>query len=213
MFKFFSRSSSATFDFSIIGTDMHSHLLPGIDDGSRDLDSSVALVRGMSELGYTKLITTPHVMWDIYRNSSETILSKLSELKARLKQEKIDTGIDAAAEYFLDDHVIGQIRSNIPLLTIGNNMVLVEFSLAHASLELKDILFALQMQSYLPVIAHPERYMYLDRSREFYDELKDAGCLFQLNILSLANAYGKTVQELAHYLIKKGYYEIGRAHV
>lgn len=187
---------------------MHSHLLPGIDDGSRDLDSSVELVKEMSDLGYKKLVTTPHVMWDIYKNSSDIILHKLSELKERLKQEKVDVEIDAAAEYFLDDHVIGLIRSNTPLLTIGNNMVLVEFSLAHASLELKDILFALQMQSYLPVIAHPERYIYLQNSREFYDELKNIGCLFQMNILSLANTYGKSVMELANYLIKKGYYDL-----
>ncbi len=208
MFNFFSKSSSRSFDFSILGTDMHSHLLPGIDDGSRDLDSSVELVKEMSDLGYKKLITTPHVMWDIYKNSSDIIIHKLSDLKERLKQEKVDVEIDAAAEYFLDDHVIGLIRSNTPLLTIGNNMVLVEFSLAHASLELKEILFALQMQSYLPVIAHPERYIYLQNSKEFYDELKNIGCLFQLNILSLANTYGKSVMELANYLIKKGYYDL-----
>jgi tyrosine-protein phosphatase YwqE len=208
MFKFFNRSSSASFDFGLIGTDMHSHILPGIDDGSRDMDSTVDLIRGLTALGYKKLIATPHVMWDMYKNSSAAILNKLSEVRARLKTENISVEIDAAAEYFLDDHVVNLIKSNTPLLTLGNNMVLVEFSLAHASLELKDILFELQMQSYVPVIAHPERYIYLDRSRDLYDELKDMGCLFQLNVLSLTGGYGKTVQELAHFLIKKGYYDL-----
>jgi protein-tyrosine phosphatase len=208
MFKFFNKSSSGAFDFGTLGTDMHSHILPGIDDGSRDMNTSMDLIRGLSALGYKKLIATPHVMWDMYKNSSDMILHKLAEVKERVKKEGINIEVDAAAEYFLDEHVISLIKSNTPLLTIGNNMVLVEFSLAHASLELKDILFELQMQSYVPVIAHPERYIYLERSRDLYDELKDMGCLFQLNVLSLTGGYGKTVQELSQYLIKKRYYDL-----
>jgi tyrosine-protein phosphatase YwqE len=208
MFKFFNKSSSASFDFGILGTDMHSHILPGIDDGSRDMNTSMDLIRGLSALGYKKLIATPHVMWDMYKNSSDMILHKLAEVKERVKKEGIDIEVDAAAEYFLDDHAVNLIKSNAPLLTIGNSIVLVESSLAHASLELKHILFELQMQSYVPVIAHPERYIYLERSRDLYDELKDMGCLFQLNVLSLTGGYGKTVQELAQYLIKKRYYDL-----
>ena len=87
-------------------------------------------------------------------------------------------------------------------------MVLVEFSLAFPSHSLKDTLFNLQMQGYLPVIAHPERYVYLEHAKDFYDELKDIGCLFQLNVLSLGNYYGRSVHELSQYLIKKGYYDL-----
>ncbi len=208
MFKFFNRSSSSAFDFGLLGTDMHSHILPGIDDGARDMQSSIELIKGLSSLGYKKLIATPHVMWDMYQNTTEIILDKLAAVKEEVKKEGIPIEIEAAAEYFLDDHVINLVKSNLPLLTLGNRMVLVEFSLAHASLELKDILFELQMQSYVPVIAHPERYIYLERNREFYDELKDMGCLLQLNVLSLTGGYGRTVQELAQYLVKKGYYDL-----
>lgn len=208
MFNFFSKSKSAAFDYSLLGTDMHSHLLPGIDDGSPDLDTSVKLIRGMMNLGYKRFITTPHIMWDIYRNNSEIIENKLAELRQRLKEEGIDVEISAAAEYFLDDHVEGLVRNNTALLPLSGNMVLVEFSLAHASLSLKDILFDMQMKGYMPVIAHPERYIYLEHSRDFYEELKDIGCLFQLNILSLGNGYGKSVHELALHLIKKGYYDL-----
>ena len=208
MFSFFQKTSSSGFDFGLLGTDMHSHILPGIDDGSRNLEMSVELVRGMKDLGYRKLIATPHVMWDVYKNSSDIILHKLADLKEKLKQESVDMELEAAAEYFLDDHVVGLVKNNIPLLTIGNKRVLVEFSLANPSLELKDIIFQLQMQSYQPIIAHPERYLYLDRHREFYDEMKDMGCLFQLNALSLIGSYGKTVQELGLYLVKKGYYDL-----
>jgi protein-tyrosine phosphatase len=210
VFKLFGKSKDVNekFDFSILKADMHSHLLPGIDDGAPDLETSLKLVRGMRDLGYTKLITTPHIMWDMYRNTPAIIVEKLELLRNAVKENGIDVEIHAAAEYFLDDHVEQLLKKNDPLLTISKKMVLAEFSLAYPSHGLKDILFEMQMQGYQPVIAHPERYIYLEKTRDFYDELKDIGCLFQLNILSLTSHYGRSVNELATYLIKKGYYDL-----
>lgn len=208
--KLFSKSKSATgkADLSLLKADMHSHLLPGIDDGSPDIETSLQLIRGMTDLGYSKLITTPHIMWDMYKNTRDIILDKLEQVQAAVQTEGIPVEINAAAEYFLDDHVAGLLKRNEPLLTISGKMVLVEFSLAHPSMSLKDILFEMQMQGYQPVIAHPERYIYLEHNKDFYEELRDIGCLFQLNFLSLGNHYGKSVHELAMYIIKKGYYDL-----
>jgi len=210
MFKLFSRSTrpSTKTDFSLLKADMHSHLIPGIDDGAPDMETSLRLVRGMMDLGYKKLITTPHIMWDMYHNTREGILEKLETLRSAVKAEGLNVEINAAAEYFLDDYMEGLVKKNEPLLTISGNMVLVEFSMANPSMSLKGILFDMQMQGYLPVIAHPERYIYLEHNKEFYEELKTIGCLFQLNILSLTNYYGKSVHKLAQYLINRDYYEI-----
>lgn len=210
MLNFFTRSKSANskFDFSILKADMHSHLLPGIDDGAPDLETSLQLIRGMSAMGYSKLITTPHVMWDMYKNTREIILDKLGLLQSAVQKEGLNIEIHAAAEYFLDDYVAGLLKNKEPLLTVSGKMVLVEFSLAQPSMSLKDILFEMQMQGYQPIIAHPERYIYMEGNKEFYDELKDIGCLFQLNLLSLTNHYGKSVSNLAQYLIKKDYYDL-----
>jgi protein-tyrosine phosphatase len=210
MFKLFSKSkpSPAEADLSGLNADMHSHLLPGIDDGSPDIETSLKLIRAMNALGYKKLITTPHVMWDMYKNTHEIILEKEALLKAAVKEAGIEVEVRAAAEYFLDDHAEQLIKSGEKLLTIGSNMVLVEFSMAYPSHSLKDILFELQMQNYQPVIAHPERYLYLEKTKDFYDELKDLGCLFQLNLLSVAGYYGKSANDLALYLIKKNYYDL-----
>jgi protein-tyrosine phosphatase len=210
MLKFFSRSKPAPFkgELSFLRTDLHSHLLPGIDDGSPDLPTSLDLVRGMRDLGYTKLITTPHIMGDMYKNTPEIIMGQLELLRRAVREEGLEIEINAAAEYFLDDYFSGLLKAGEPLLTISGNMILVEFSLAYPSHGLKGILFDLQMQGYLPVIAHPERYIYLERNKEFYEELKDIGCLFQLNLLSLNGHYGKSVQELSHYLVKKEYYDL-----
>ena len=208
MFKLFSKKPTHNPAFSELKADMHSHLLPGIDDGSPDLGTSLELIRGMMKLGYSKLITTPHVLGDMYPNSPELINEKLDILKRAVAAEGMEVELHAAAEYFLDDRVEEKLKNKEPLLTLKNNWVLVEFSMAYPSHGLKDILFELQMQGYQPVIAHPERYIYLQQGKQFYDELKDIGCLFQLNILSLTSHYGRSVNELAHYLIKKEYYDL-----
>jgi tyrosine-protein phosphatase YwqE len=210
MLKLFSRSKtkSERFDYSVLNTDMHSHLLPGIDDGAENLEYSLELIKGMSELGYKKLITTPHVMWDMYKNTHEIIREKLKLVQDAVKNKGINIEINAAAEYFLDEHVEELLRHKEPLLTISGNMVLTEFSMAFPSLNIKDILFEMQMQGYQPVIAHPERYIYLERNKDFYTELKDIGCLFQLNLLSLGGHYGRSVTELANYLIRNGFYNL-----
>lgn len=194
--------------FSALKADMHSHLLPGIDDGSPNMENSLQLIRGLVSLGYKKLITTPHIMWDMYQNSYNDIQQKSLELQSAVKETGIDVEIKAAAEYFIDDHFVQLLNNKEPLLTISDKLVLVEFSMAQPTMGLKETLFEMTMQGYQPVIAHPERYIYMERSLDFYDELKANNCFFQLNILSLGNHYGRSTNELANYLIKKGYYEI-----
>src|SRR4030095_3259672 len=142
-------------DYGVLNADVHSHLLPGIDDGSQDMQTSLQLIKGMKALGYRKLITTPHVMWDMYQNTRDIILEKLDLVRKKLNEERVDIELDAAAEYFIDDHLGDLLRQKEPLLSVGNRQVLVEFSMASQSFELKDILFEMQMQGYQPVIAHP----------------------------------------------------------
>jgi tyrosine-protein phosphatase YwqE len=205
MFSIFKKKYNGKIDLSALQTDMHSHLLPGIDDGATDVNNSIELIKGLEDLGYQKFITTPHIFQDMYKNDAESIgraYDILAEEKTRLA---IDTPITAAAEYYLDDHFDTLLANKTPLLTLKDNLVLVEFSFINAPINYKSQLFQLQIQGYQPVLAHPERYIYLDRNRMVYDELKDAGCLLQLNILSLAGHYGRPTQELAQYLLKKQY--------
>ena len=195
-------------NYSLLNADMHSHLLPGIDDGSPDMETSIELIKGMKELGFKKLITTPHILWDMYKNTSTIILEKLDEVKNKLKEEQIDIDIQAAAEYFIDDHLGELLERKEPLLSFGNKMVLVEFSMASPPFDLKKTLFEMQIQGYQPVLAHPERYIYLEYNKNFYNELKDAGYLFQMNLLSLTGYYGRAVMNLARYLSKNQYYDL-----
>jgi len=206
--KLWGKRESGAFDYSLLGADMHSHLLPGIDDGSPDLSTSIQLINGLLQLGFKKLITTPHIMQDMYPNKRDDILQRYEVLKKDLETEGIKVEIEVAAEYFLDDNLKKLLANKEPLLTFGDKLVLVEFSMASEPFDFKELLFEMQMQNYLPVIAHPERYIYHEKSKEFFEELKAAGYLFQLNIMSLAGAYGKSVNELARYFIKHEYYDI-----
>src|SRR5512139_2336638 len=194
-----SKKSAGGFDFSQLKADMHSHLLPGIDDGSPDIETSLHLVQGLSELGFKKLITTPHVMQDMYPNTRDVILRQYELLKKNIDEAGLTIELGVAAEYFLDDNLKKLLNDKAPLLSFGDGLVLVEFSMASEPLDFKELLFEMQMQGYQPVIAHPERYVYHERNKEFFEQLKIAGYLFQLNIMSLAGAYGKSVNELAKY--------------
>lgn len=195
-------------DLSWLHTDMHSHLLPAIDDGSPDIDSTIKLIRGFADLGYKKIITTPHILWEVYPNTMEIIRSKAGEVQKAMDETGINMKFHAAAEYFMDEHFAGELKNKTPLLTLNGNLVLVEFSMMGAPMDLQEALFEMQMQNYQPVIAHPERYTYLMRKKEWYDQLKNAGCWFQLNLLSLTGYYGETVHQLAAYLLEKNYYDL-----
>lgn len=207
MFGLFSRKKAGKFDASLLGADMHSHLLPGIDDGAKDLETSITLIEGLKALGYTKLITTPHILWDLYKNTPEIIHEKLDMVRSELQKRGIDIEINAAAEYFLDDHMAELLGKKMPLLAIKDNLVLVEFSVMHMSMHMKEMIFDLQMAGYQPILAHPERYTYLYKEYDLLHDLKENGCMFQLNALSATGGYGRTVGEMATYFMKHDFYD------
>ncbi len=213
MLFFGKKKSSPNIDLSWLGVDMHSHLIPGIDDGAPDMATSIELIKGLKQLGYKKLITTPHVLWDVYPNTASQIIGGLALLRKEVEEQGLDIALHAGAEYFIDEHFEDLLKKKLPLLPISGNMVLVEFSMITAPMDLQQMLFEMQIQGYQPVIAHPERYIYLANRKEFFDELKNCGYLFQLNLLSLIGHYGRSVQELAEYLCKKDYYNLAGTDV
>ena len=187
--------------------DIHSHLLPGIDDGAKDLNNSIALIQKMASYGIKNFITTPHVLGDVYPNSSETIKNKLEEVKKELENRNItDINIHAAAEYMMDEQFSTLLEKD-DILTLKDNYILVEMSYFSPPINLFDILFQIQLKGYKPILAHPERYNSYHNNFEIYYKLKKAGCLFQLNLLSLTAQYGKFVTKTAERLIKENLYD------
>tara|TARA_B100001029_G_C15018721_1_gene429102 strand:+ start:360 stop:1094 length:735 start_codon:yes stop_codon:yes gene_type:complete len=184
--------------FSVLKTDMHSHLIPGIDDGAQDLESSIQMIKKLSSLGFSKLITTPHIMSDFYLNTEETINNGLSQLKEELIKENIDIEITAAAEYYID-YEFENILSKQKLLTFGDNYVLVEFSFIEKPRNILDIIFKLQIDGYKVILAHPERYAFLQQKD--LEEFQNRGVLLQLNLLSIIGYYSHPIKKQAEWLI------------
>jgi tyrosine-protein phosphatase YwqE len=191
-----------------LGCDLHSHLIPGIDDGSPDMETSLQLIRGLADLGYKKVITTPHVNGDIFPNTPESIRAGRDAVAAALQEARIDVSFHAAAEYLMDDRFVRALDAGEPFLTLKGNLLLVELSFAVPAINLKELLFQLQVKGYQPVLAHPERYLYFGANKGWYDQIREAGCLFQLNLLSLIGYYGKDARHLADHLIKKRYFDL-----
>lgn len=182
--------------------DIHSHLIPGIDDGARDMEESILLLRGMKELGYQKMITTPHIMSDGYKNSPKNILEGLQTLRLRAKEEKIDIEIDAAAEYYLDDGFYDKLHDE-NLLTIGEYL-LVETSYVSKPLQFDEMIFEIQAAGFKPMLAHPERYRYIKDPKRDYETMKEKGIYFQVNLNSFSGHYGKEAKKKADFLNDAG---------
>jgi protein-tyrosine phosphatase len=185
--------------------DIHSHLLPGIDDGARSFADTLRLTKALQGFGVSQFITTPHIIQYVWDNTHDQILSKKETTVAELEKNKIAIPFSAAAEYLMDDQFVRLFQSG-ELLTLKDNYVLVEMSYINAPIQLYSILFDLQVAGYIPVLAHPERYLFYHNNFREYEKLKRAGCLFQLNLLSVVGYYGAEITKIAEQLLSKGMY-------
>lgn len=185
--------------------DIHSHLLPGIDDGARTFEDTLRLTQALQGFGVSQFITTPHIIQYVWDNTHDQILSKKETTVLELEKNKITIPFSAAAEYLMDDQFVQLFQSH-ELLTLKDNYVLVEMSYINAPIQLYSILFDLQVAGYIPVLAHPERYLFYHNNFSEYEKLKRAGCLFQLNLLSVVGYYGAEITKIAEQLLAKGLY-------
>jgi tyrosine-protein phosphatase YwqE len=191
-------------DLSFIGVDMHSHLLPGLDDGLKELETSVEFIKELHALGYKKLICTPHILSDLYPNSRETIMPKLDLLRKALANAGVKIRIDAAAEYMIDHDFLQVISSSkkADLLTLDGTYILIEMSYLAPSPVLEQTIFDLRMLGLTPILAHPERYSYYHTTFAQYERFRELGCKLQVNLLSLSGGYGQQVKKTAEKLFK-----------
>jgi protein-tyrosine phosphatase len=203
MFSLFSSSKKTTPDLSFLAADMHSHLLPGLDDGLQELEESISFIQQLQQMGYQKLICTPHILSDMYPNSPETILPKLELVRAALQEKNINVHVEAAAEYMVDLDFENYVDAGKPLLTFGKNLLLIEMSYAAASNNIENVIFNLKLKGFQPVLAHPERYNYYFGNIELFQRFIDLGCYLQINILSLLGYYGDAAKNTAQNLLKK----------
>ncbi|UFH56339.1 tyrosine-protein phosphatase [Spirosoma sp. KNUC1025] len=186
-------------------TDIHSHLLPGLDDGVKTHEDSLMCIQQLVDWGITKIITTPHVSRDVFPNEAATILKQRDILQDQIEQANISVQIDVAAEYMLDDFFLS-ILAKGNLLSFGTERyLLIEMGWASPPRDLEQIIFQLLIDGYTPILAHPERYSYYLDNAEILQRLRELGCLFQLNWLSLTGQYGSRVSNQAQRLLKNNW--------
>ncbi|OGX89874.1 tyrosine-protein phosphatase [Hymenobacter coccineus] len=188
-----------------LGTDMHSHLLPGLDDGAATLEDALALLRELRRLGFTRLVMTPHIMGDFYKNTPESIRGALGLLRTAAAAAGLgDVVLECAAEYYLDEFLGQKLTDGTEMLTFGGpqRYLLFETSYLNEPLNLFETIFELKAQGYQPVLAHPERYTYLyGRLADIEKLRRDYGVLLQVNLNSLAGYYSPAAQKIAEQLI------------
>lgn len=187
-----------------VKVELHSHLIHAVDDGVQSLDEAAETLKLFEEMGYKKVITTPHVMSDYYKNGPHNLLPKLAELKAHLIEKGINLEMEVAAEYMIDDAFEAKINNN-EILSFGGSKkyVLVEMPFLEEARNFKSAIFELQINGFTPILAHPERYSYFHQQKNKYQEIVDKGILLQLNTLSLIGYYSPVVLKAAEGIIEK----------
>ena len=197
--KFFEQKE--LMDFSVLNADMHSHLIPNVDDGSASTRETINIVQGLQAMGFKKFITTPHIMPEIYKNTSEIINSECEKLNAEIGSV-IGVSIKAAGEYYIDDDFPDRVRNGEIFLTFGDRYILIEVNMMARDKRLEESLFELNVKGYKPVLAHVERYPYMFEggSLNYYSGLRDADVLLQVNLRSFSGQYGEIQKKIARQL-------------
>jgi len=187
--------------------DIHNHILPGIDDGADTVADSMALLKGFSDFGVTTFICSPHIMHNYYENTPKTIKKSLKKLKKKLKEEHWDSiSLTAAAEHMIDDN-FDHLLENDGIMPMGENHLLVEMSFLQPPIHFNESTQKITSAGYFPILAHPERYGFLNTNTQKYTSFKENSMLFQVNLLSLAGYYGNHVKQIANKLIAEGLVE------
>jgi protein-tyrosine phosphatase len=201
--RIFSKSASIP---NPLKWDMHNHILFGIDDGSKDIANSVQMASQFVNLGYSRVIGTPHIMNNYYENNREIISERRDSLEKALLENNIALQLDYAAEYYIDEYFLEKVKNKEKLLSFNNGHVLVETSFMNKPIFFTELMFDLRTQGYIPIFAHPERYVYLHNNYKEVERILETGVKFQINLLSLIGYYSPGVKKLAQWLVQNGHY-------
>ncbi|UXX80224.1 capsular biosynthesis protein [Reichenbachiella carrageenanivorans] len=189
---------------NFLDVDLHSHLIPGIDDGVKSWDEALNILTTLHQIGYKKIITTPHIIHDYYPNTPEIIREGVTKLNKLVSEKGLDLTVEPGAEYFIDEHFIEAIDKGKELLTFGGGHILIETPFMNKPVFIDDVVFKLKAKGLKPILAHPERYTYLQQDHNLAKVWADSGLLMQINISALSGYYSKEAQKLAKVLIEAG---------
>lgn len=187
-------------------TDVHSHILFDVDDGSSSIGESIALLKRLKEVGFNNVILTPHyIEGSEYNSLNKEKLEKLKILRRAIEEVGLDINIYLGNEIFINDNIIDFIKNGSIYSLNNSKYLLIELPFHNKILNLEDIIFEIRHAGYVPIIAHPERYTYFQEDYELVDSLRDNGVMFQGNYSSILGFYGKSSEKLLKHMLKKRY--------
>lgn len=201
MFNIFKRNNKDVKLF--YHTDVHCHILPGVDHGAKNIQDGIELLKADMDMGIKRVILTPHVTSETFENTPETLNAAFAIFKEAVKEAGLDVELHLSAEYRIDDYWQKEYAAG-HVIPMPGNYVLLENSFAQELIGSEQMMFELRCKGYYPILAHPERYSYYGHNRERYEKMHRTNVKFQLNILSLTGYYGHSVQDTARWLVKQG---------
>ena len=207
IFNLFKKKSEARPIFAALGTDMHCHLVPQVDDGSKCIEESIECLNVLKAVGYNKVIITPHFQYPRFPNDEDDIRRRYEEVKQQAKGAGVDIDIAGIGGEYRIDSGFAKRLENPRFLKVGDRYVLVEFSLHQQMMGCDEMIFDMQMKGYEVILAHPERYPYLNVQGTRMEQLKNQGVFFQINALSLGGFYGEEARHKAYEMLEAGWVE------
>ncbi|MDR0790628.1 MAG: hypothetical protein LBO06_07515 [Bacteroidales bacterium] len=207
IFSFKTKKAQGLSDFSALKTDIHSHLIPGIDDGSQDMDTSLLLLQELQNLGYRKVITTPHVKNEVFPNDVNKLEDLANNVRKAAAQKGLAIEIEVGAEHLVDEDFHKRISEGL-FKTFGDNYLLIELPFMYVPFGVNEYLFDLQCKNYKVILAHPERYLYWAEDKRQFADLKDRGIIFQSNINSFTGYYGRQEYNLVKWFAENNMIEM-----
>lgn len=195
------RSKPEPLTFELLITDMHAHLLPGLDNGAEDMSEAVFMASGLRDLGFSRIYCTPHVSKSLPGNTADKLLAVFEAFRRSLLAAGLSIDVSLAAEYLLDEGFEDLLEAN-SLLCLPGKRLLVELRPNRAEVDLRTLLFKLSIKEYLPVLAHPERYHFLPDYRKAISKWHERGYEMQVDILSFTGYHGATTRETAIWMLR-----------
>lgn len=187
-----------------LNADTHSHLLPGVDDGVKDFETALSCINEMKRNGINKIYVTPHFQTHRFKNDEDDIKRRFDELRKQINEQIPDIELQLAGEYLIDSGFEERLQTK-QLLTINDKYLLVEFSFNQSMLGMEELFFEMQMKGYEVILAHPERYLYLNKDSKLIHNLKEQGVYFQSNIMSFGGFYGSESMKRAYQYVDNGW--------
>lgn len=182
--------------------DFHNHIIFDVDDGAQDIEQSIKMLKEAQEAGITDVILTPHYMEEYYEVGTKAIAKRMEIINQEIEKNNINIKLHQSNEVYITSNIINLLKNERVSTVAGSKYVLMETPMLQVPMNFRQIIYDLKSNGYIPVIAHPERYEYIQKNPQIVYDLIQDGVLFQSNIGSIIGIYGNDAKKTVKKLLK-----------